>query len=144
MDIFSQLTCLESKGVITDSQMQALTIAAASMPNSQTDILRLIAASMISSSGQNDLFSGSPLGVESITCPDTTTVMALISIPEGATRAIVSVHGNNIIFRIDGSNPAVNVGHYGELGSNFLIGSLADFKAISQSSTDAVLFISYY
>lgn len=141
MSVFNQLECLESKGYITNGQMSQMKKIAASLPSTASDLLAIIAASSLMKS--EEVMLNSPLGVQSITSTDTVTIGSL-TVPADATRAIVSVHGNNIIFRLDGGNPALLTGHFGEKNRNFVIGNLADFKFVSESTTDAVIFVTYY
>lgn len=143
MDAYHQLKCLKDKGTITDAQFNVLANLVNSLPSSNGELLQVIAAASLVSLDGSGNFAGIPIGVQSLMSTDATDIKSL-TVPAGATRAVVSVHGNNIIFRTDGGNPAANVGHFGELGSNFVIGSLDNFKFVSQSTTDAHAFISYY
>jgi hypothetical protein len=143
MDAYNQLKCMKDKGIITDAQFDLLAGLINSLPTSNGDLLQVIAAASLVSLDGSGNFAGIPIGTESLMSTDATDVKSL-TVPTGATRAVVSVHGNNIIFRTDGGAPAANTGHFGELGSNFIVGSLSDFKFVSQSTTDAYIFVSYY
>lgn len=141
MSVFNQLECLEAKGLITGSQLAQVKKIAAGLPSSQGDLLAIIAAGTLAKS--EDVMLSDPIGVESILSSDATDVKTL-TVPAGASRAIVSVHGNNIIFRLDGGTPALLTGHFAESGKNFTIGSLSNFKFVSESTTDATIFVTYY
>lgn len=134
-------TCMEARGIITESQRMRMTQLASTLPETDNDLLKTIAAILLM--GGEESYHGTPIGVEALTSTDTVTVEAL-TVPTGATRAIISIHGNNIIFRTDGGTPAPNVGHVGEINANISIGSLEDFKFVSQSTTDAFIFVSYF
>lgn len=139
-----QLECLEAKGLITDSQRAQLAKIMSSLPSNPGDLMAILTSvSMIQLDGSG-IFNSAPISSQSITSSDTVDIKTL-TVPTGATRAIVSVHGNNIIFRTDGSDPTTTAGHYGTLGENFTIGGdLSQFKFISTSTTDATIFVSYY
>jgi hypothetical protein len=140
----AQLACLAEKGYITEAQRDQLGKILASLPTSQADLSALMASVALIQLDASGVFHSAPVGVESLTSSDTADIKTL-TVPTGATRAIVSIHGNNIIFRTDGANPAVGVGHYGTFGENISIGgSLSDFKFISTSTTDATIFVSYF
>lgn len=140
MDI-SLLTCMEVAGVITESQRVRMVQLARTLPETDNGLLQIIAAALLM--GGTESYHGTPIAVQSLMSTDTADVKSL-TVPAGATQALVSVHGNNIIFRTDGGAPAANTGHVAEANSNFSIGSLTDFKYISTSTTDAYLFVSYY
>lgn len=141
MSVFQQLECLETKGFITDGQLNRIRSIAANLPTTQADLLAIIAAGSLV--GQEDIALGEPISVQSITAADASDIQAL-TVPTGATKAVISVHGNNIIFRLDGGSPALLTGHFAEVGRNFTIGSLESFKFVSVSATDATIFVTYY
>jgi len=143
MDIFSSLDCLTADGTMGPGQSQEIKAVAKSLPENPTELLKLIAASALAGGSQSGSFSGTVLGTQSVTSTDTVSVGTL-TVPAGASRAVVSVHGNNIIFRLDGGTPALNTGHSAVVGSNFGIENLSDFKFISISTTDAILFVTYF
>ena len=143
MDAYNQLKCMKDNGVITDAQFSQLAGLINSLPSSQGGLLQVIAAASLVTLDGSGSFSGTPIGTQSLMSTDTTDVKSL-TVPAGATRAVISVHGNNIIFRTDGGAPALNTGHFAELGSNFIAGSLSNFKYVSTSTTDAYIFVSYY
>jgi len=141
MNLHDQLSCLEAAGLITDSQMNQMQKVASKLPSSQADLLALIAASALTQT--EDMLLSTVIGTQSLTSSDTADVKTL-TVPADASRAIISVHGNNIIFRMDGGTPAANTGHFGEKNKNFMIGSLSSFKFISESTVDAIVFVTYY
>lgn len=135
-------SCMETAGLLTEAQRSQLTKVSARLPQNEQDLLQVIAAATLSNV-QNEQFYGSPIGSQSITSTGTGDIEQL-TIPDGATKAIISVHTNNIIFRVDGENPAVTVGHTGVVGSNFSVSGLADFRFISAIAGNATIFVSYY
>ena len=141
MSVFKQLECLEAKGLIQDGQMDRVKRIAASLPTTQADLLAIIAATSLVESA-DDLLSLS-MGTQQVLSSNSADVKSL-NPPSGATRAIISVHENNIIFRLDSGIPSPSMGHFAEKEKNFTIGALNDFKFISVSETDAVIFVTYY
>jgi hypothetical protein len=105
-------------------------------------LLRLIAALAIINADDDNVLGEAPISVQSITSTGPTDVKTL-TVPSGATRAIVSVHENNIIFRTDGETPAANTGHISEAGRNFMVGAIASFKFVA-SAANSVIFVSYF
>jgi hypothetical protein len=141
MDATTQLKCVEAAGLITGQHLQNLTAIANRLPTSVGDLLAIIASAMIV--GNSGTIGGTPLDTESVTSHDDTDSMGL-DVPAGASSALVSVHGNNIIFRTDGVAPATNAGHFAAQGSNFVVNDLANFHFVAASTTDATIFVSYY
>ena len=75
-----------------------------------------------------------------------TSAVGLAAIPSGATLAWVTVDTSPIRYWNNGT-PTSTVGHKMEVGDGFwLLGSLASFRAIRDSSAgaDAVLRVSYW
>lgn len=143
-DPSSLIRCLAEAGLITDAQATQLIKVLVKLPSSPQDLQAIMASVALIQLDGSGIFSSAPVSVQSITSSDTADVKTL-TVPEGATRAIVSIHGNNIIFRTDGGVPAAGAGHYGTLGDNITIGGdLSAFKFISASTTDAIIFVSYY
>jgi len=142
MSLFNQLKCLETKGLITDAQKNRISQIAAGLPSSDGDLLRFIAALSLINVDDDNILGESPIGVQSITSTGTSDVKSL-TVPAGATRAIISVHENNIIFRTDGGTPAADVGHISEVGRNFIVGAISSFKFVA-SAADSVIFVSYF
>ena len=135
---------MKDKGVITDAQFNTLVQTINGLPTTGAELSKIYTAASIMSLDGSGLLGGEPLGVESITSSSNSDIKSL-TVPDGATRAIVSIHKHNIIFRTDGGNPAEDVGHTGSIGSNITVGSLSNFKFVSgHSSTDAVIFVSYF
>lgn len=85
------------------------------------------------------------LGVQSITGITDTSAVSLTPVG-GATRAVITTFGNNVVFREDSTAPAsTTAGHFAAQGSNFEIRRLAGFRAIAGSNaTTATLFVTYY
>jgi hypothetical protein len=133
-----------SKGIITDSQYNSLVGVMNGLPTTGVELDKISTAASILSLDTSGLLGGTPLGTEKITSSSHTDVKGL-TVPAGATRAIVTIHKNNIIFRVDGDDPAVEEGHIAVVNTNITIGSLNEFKFISDhSSNDAVVFVSYF
>lgn len=140
---FQQLDCLVASGAIADDTA-AQVKKMLSVVQSSGDKNPLLTSIQLVNLGTSGVFSGTPLSTQSITSTDTVDVKTL-TVPEGATNAIISIHGNNIIFRTDGGTPSSGNGHYGTLGENFTIGGdLSQFKFVSTSTTDGVIFVSYF
>ena len=135
-------TCMETAGLITESQRAQLAKVATRLPQNEQDLLQVIAAATLSNV-QSEQYYGTPISVQSLTSSGTGDVKTL-TVPAGATKAIVSVFTNNIIFRVDGGLPAAATGHTATSGSNISIGSLSDFKFISSIAGNASIFVSYF
>lgn len=142
MNAFSSLECLVFKNTISNDHSNNLKSIIASLPTSEGDLLQFISANLILNNESVGVMQGEPIGTQSITSTGPTNVKSLI-VPTGARRAIVSVHQNNIIFRIDAGTPALNTGHGSTSGSNFSIANLAKFKFVSEVGT-AVIFVTYF
>jgi len=144
MDAINNLKCLEAAGSIDGAQLSKMTAILKGLPTSLSDLLAIIAASALSTnSGTSALLESVPVGIESVDSDNATDVTHL-TIPAGATTAVISVHGNNIIFRADGGTPAALTGHFADQGSNFSIGNLANFKFVAATALKATLYISYF
>lgn len=136
------LSCMESAGLITESQRGAMAKASRLIPQSEGGMLSLLAVMAIVGQDASS-FQGAPVGSESITSTGLADVKSL-TVPAGATRAIISVHVNNIIFRVDAGAPSVGNGHTSEVNSNFSIGALSEFRFISAIAGSATIFVSYF
>jgi hypothetical protein len=133
-------TCMEAAGIITESQRARLTQLARSLPETDNGLLSVIAASLLM--GDAESYHGTPISTQNIASTGIGDVKSL-TVPTGATTALITVHDNNIIFRTDGGTPADNTGHIALANANFSVGSLSDFKFASASGT-ANLFVSYF
>ena len=142
MSVFNQLECLKNNGIITENDRLTATKIAALLPTGDKDLLSVIAAFIIMGL-DNPLLSGEPIGAQSITSTGTGDAKTL-TIPDGATKAVISVSTNNIIFRIDGVTPTVGNGHIGEVNKTFVIENLQTFEFISSIAASATVFVSYY
>lgn len=142
MDAFSSLECLVFKNTISNDHSNSLKSIIASLPTSEGDLLQFISANLILNNESVGVMQGEPIGVQSITSTGPADVKSL-TVPTGARRAIISVHQNNIIFRIDAGVPAVNVGHSSSVGSNFSIANLDKFRFVSAAGS-AVVFVTYF
>jgi len=143
MDATNQLICMEEAGIITDAQLLKFKQIINKLPTSQGDLLSIIAAALLGGSSSL-MVTGTPVAVDQYTSSNESDPQPLMYIPDDATSALVSVHGNNIIFRTDGGVPALETGHFAAQGSNFLVNDLANFRFCSTSAVDAVIFVSYY
>lgn len=148
MDSIKALTCLESAGVITPAQLQAMKNVIGKLPHNEGALLEIIAAATIAGGPTASLLmTGTIIDTDGLIVDlpiEDGMPSQLIDIPEGATRAIISVHGNNIIFRTDGGPPLNSNGHFAAQGSNFEIGKLSQFRCVAASATSAYLFITYF
>lgn len=85
-----------------------------------------------------------PRGYQQITV--STTAVGL-TVPAGASRAIVVVEAQPIRYRDDGTDPTSSVGMLCQANLRFELESQASmlaFKAIRQGASDATLSVSYY
>lgn len=147
MDAINQIKCLEAKGLISSDVADDLIKIIAALPDSIAGLLQVMIALQITGGPVDSMPPNEPvLGVQSIFSTDTATPVTL-TIPAETTKALISVHGNNIVFRTDGGTPAPNVGHFAAQGSNFMLtlpALLAAFKFVSTSTVDAYIFVTYY
>lgn len=141
MSLFNQLECLEASGLITDSQLARMKKISASLPHATGDLLAIIAAASLSQ-GDTNLLDGTPIGVQSLSSTGTADVKSL-TVPADTTKAVVTVHTNNIIFRLDGTAPTITSAHVGIVNTTFMVGNLAGFKFAGQA-TAADIFVTYY
>lgn len=141
MDIFASIQCLEDQGLITPEQSTLYHQIVAALPSGSDPLLALLVAQGIMNS-QGIIVPEEPsIGNESIESEDDTDPQALT--PQGGS-AVVTVFGNNIIFRTDGGTPAQDEGHFAAQGSNFRVTRLSDFSFTAASATPATIFVSYY
>lgn len=84
-----------------------------------------------------------PKGFQSLTV--STTAVAL-TVPAGASRAVVKVIAQPVRFRDDGTDPTSSVGYSKVANDEFeLVGpSMKDAKFIRSAGTDATLEVLYY
>lgn len=144
MSVFAILECLEAVGVITDSQMNEMKKIAGKLPSTVADLLAIIASASLSNS--NDApnpFLGESVESEAASSTGATNIHSLAAIPEGATMALITVSGNNIIYRIDGEDPVANESRIAVKDSSFKVMNLSKFKFASQSGT-SYIFVEYY
>lgn len=67
-----------------------------------------------------------------------------LTVPTGATLALIQAEAQDIRWRDDGSNPTASIGMYLAAGNSvYYVGPLATFKAIEVTS-GAILNILYY
>lgn len=82
-----------------------------------------------------------PLGYQQIT---SLSSAASLTVPTGATCALIQAETQAVRWRDDGTNPTASVGMVLDAGSDlFYTGSLAAFRAI-QTTASAKLNVSYY
>lgn len=85
--------------------------------------------------------TGSPLGYQQITSLATSTAL---SVPTGATIAVISVEAAGVRYRDDGTAPTAAIGMPLLAGANFTYGgNLASLRFIAISGSP-VLNVSYY
>lgn len=146
MNSVQSIQCLLDKGLITEGEAQDYKDIAGALLGVQTqDLLAILIALQLRSLSGADSFDDEILGVESITSTDTVDIQGFDTVPVGATYAMVTVSGNNIIYREDGANPtSPSGGNYQLINTKFRVDDLAAFKFISTSTTDAILFVTYY
>ena len=140
MSLINQLECLEASGLITNAQLSRIKKVSMGLPNAEADLLTIIAA--VALSKEENLLMGTPLGTQSISSTGTVDVKTL-TVPAGATRAVVSIHTNNIIFRTDGVAPILTGANVGLVNTSISIGNLSGFKFAGQAAT-AAIFVTYY
>lgn len=103
-------------------------------------------ASVISGGSGGIDVEGLPVGYSQVTV---STSAVGLTIPEGATSAVITVETDNIRWRDDGTNPTSTVGMFTMQTQSFELvssKSLSQFKAIRDTSAtaDALLNISFY
>lgn len=82
-----------------------------------------------------------PLGYQQIT---SLAAAAALTVPAGATAALISAESQGIRWRDDGTNPTSSVGMPIAAGESiFFTGSLSAFRAIEQTAS-AKLNVNYY
>jgi hypothetical protein len=82
-----------------------------------------------------------PLGYQQIT---SLSAAAALTVPAGATAALISAESQGMRWRDDGTNPTASVGMPIAAGESiFFTGSLSAFKAIEQTAS-AKLNVNYY
>ena len=88
---------------------------------------------------------GRPLDAELVQV-DGTTAEAPLATPAGTRSALMSVSGEAVMYRVDGTSPTSAVGHLVQVGDFVELGAadLIDFEVISISATPANVFITYY
>lgn len=85
-----------------------------------------------------------PVGYQKLTVSSTAVGL---TVPAGASRALLVVEAQPIRYRDDGTDPTADIGMLAVANTRFEIesrSSLLAFKAIKDDATDAVLSISYY
>lgn len=138
--MYPEIQCMVTAGLISQEEGERLSKIWANLPFSEGGLLAIIAASLINN-GNNINFSD-PISTESVSSTGLADVQSL-TIPEGATKAVVTPYGNNIIYRIDGNDPAADSGHYLQVGINYIINDLSDFRFVSEAG-NATLFITFF
>ncbi len=89
---------------------------------------------------------GRPLEFETIAAIDNSTAEGPSSIPAGAKAALVSVRGEKVRWRSDGSPPTTAIGHPIDVDdyAEFATSDLESILFISTSGTNANVDITYY
>lgn len=142
MDAIQTLDCLAEKNIITEAKANELKQILATFRSPGTP--ELVAALLLDQSNNNN-FEGAPLAANEVTSANTTDNKGL-TIPDGATKARITVSGNNIIYTLNGVNPVGTVGHLATVGSTILLSvdSLALFRFHSAVAGNAVIYTSFY
>lgn len=118
------------------------------LPNGQVELLKIIAALISGSTGAIvDGNIATFLGSENLVVPAGGNTH-FATIPAGATLAVVTVYGNDVVFVLDASAPdyTISNGHLVQEGTTININSadlsLVEFNPID--ATSANLYISYF
>lgn len=141
MSAFANLQCLKESGRITESQYEQMVQIIAKLPSTSMDLLPMIVALLLLQDSEV-AFSKPPIAIEAVASTGPLDPHALSSIPSGATMAKVTTLGNNIIFRIDATNP-VSVARVCKKDESFTLRELSGFRFASQTGT-ANIFVEYY
>lgn len=117
---------------VGDREKASLEAVASKLPDSTFEVIRMIASKMIYGRGK-------------VISSQTVAHGSALTIPDGASSAVVTAVGDAILFRVDGTAPTSGNAHYAEENTNFLVGEneLDNFKFIQASSGGSV-FVTYY
>lgn len=133
MTATDSLNCLLEKGLISQAQYNAAIKFAAI-----TQDLGVI----FSLSGV-----GRPISMTSLDNIDETTPKSFSDIPESSIKAVLTAHGNDVIFTVTGDDPSSSLGHIMKEGINytFTIQELKDAKFIAlDNSSNATISATFY
>lgn len=143
MNVHDHIGCLKESGLITDAQEIEAKQIISKLPTTSADLLAVIAAFSIM--GNDAVFEGAPISTEYSDSTGNTDPHQLATIPDGATRAFITVHDNNIIYNLDGTNPtALNPGRVGLKDTSFSISSLSGFRYATQIAAASKISVEYY
>lgn len=141
---FLNLACLVDKGYVTDAQRDNIAQIATNLPNDTVGLLKALVATSINNIGSTGFTTNPPLATDSVTTDDTTPE-PFPTPPAGAKRAIVTPHGNSIIFTLNGDDPTPTSGHYIPEHENVEIPNIENFKFIAADGSAAVnLYVAFY
>ena len=145
MNVFSVVNCLQEDGSLTSGEAQDFKGVLKSVSGLQTrDILALMFALQLVKSGNANAFDQTLIGSELLTSADDEDLRTLDP-PSGATYAIITISGNNIIYALGDESPgAPSNGNIGPMDTMIRVTDLANFKFISSSGTPATVFVNYF
>lgn len=138
----NKIQCLVDKGVISQSDANAI-ISFSGLPQGTSELLTILVALAINNNSSSSV-SGPVIGTQSIGPVNFSTPTAL-TVPAGASKAVITPFVNSAVFRTDGGDPTTTAGHFLAQGSNMILTELNNFRFIAASATyDTTLFVTYY
>ncbi len=141
MNAFSHIDCLVAAGVVTDYQGNQMKSIIGKLPTTTSDLLAIIAAAALTGLDENQ-FLNPPLSASAVASTGPLDPHGLSGIPFGAKSAKVTVLNDNIIYRIDGTNP-VGVARAARENESFIVTQLGEFRFAGQTGS-ANIFVEYY
>lgn len=147
MDAVQSIQCLEAHGVISEDVAASMKSIVSRLPDGSSAAEAIIMALSLSSNSATRAstvnFSDTPIGSQSITSNNDSDVKTLTP-TSGATKALVTAWDNNVMFRLDSSNPVAGSSHFAAQGSNFVVSNMSGFRLASVDSGPVTVFVSYY
>jgi hypothetical protein len=133
------VSCLVNAGVLSQAQADEFGKIIAQLPSGTSELLKMLNAQLLSQ--ENDPII---LGVETLTKNNVT--VGVLTPPAGATKAILSVYTNAIMYRLDANNPAgPATGHHLAALATLEINELEGFRFVAfDNSASATIFVTYY
>lgn len=133
------LNCLQELGILTAAQVAKLGPTMNQLPSGTSELLKLLNAQLLSK--END---GTIIGVQTLT-KDNVTV-GVLTIPDGATKAIITVYDNGITYRLDAGVPAgPSTGHYVSALATIELDELEGFRFVAyDNSASAKIYVTYF
>lgn len=135
------IDCLRE--LLGDEDANALVAAANKLPSGAVELLKLIAASIITSNEESD--EGSEIVNDQWITGVVHGASSSLTIPDGAKSAIITPYNNDIYFVLDGGNAHGGQAHYLQQKATLEVKNLEGFKiAAIDSSSAASVYVTYY